>query len=410
MMLTSDRTGAYRLVGALPALPEILSKVSNYQAAASWLGDNLEGEPMRAAVLHAAGEPMQLAEPQAGEVLVRVQAAGVCHSDLHYLNGDLTCRLPVVLGHEGTGIVERTGAEVRGVEPGDAVVFMWRPRCGECEFCLAGRPALCAAIKVPVATGGLLDGTSRLSSAQGRPVHHFLGVSCFAEYCVVARESVIKIPPETPPRIAALAGCAVVTGVGAVLNVMGTGAAPGAGVLVIGAGGVGLSVLLGAALAGAYPVIVADVSQDRLDLARSLGATHTVNAAEGDIDSAVREVLPAGVQWAFEAVGKPETLLAGVRSLRPTGTLVAIGLSRSGQTVPLPINELVQKDIRVVGSLYGSANTVLQVPRLLELERDGRLPLKGLLGAEYRLQDINEAFARLPSESVGRSLLLIGES
>jgi S-(hydroxymethyl)glutathione dehydrogenase/alcohol dehydrogenase len=228
-------------------------------------------------------EDVRLDEPRAGEVLVRVQAVGVCHSDLHYLNGDLSCRLPVILGHEGTGIVERVGAGVRGIEPGDAVVLMWRPRCGQCEYCLSGRPALCAAIKVPVATGGLLDGTSRLSGEDGRPVHHFLGVSCFAEYCVVARESVVKIPPGTPARIAALAGCAVVTGVGAVLNVMGAGAAPGTGVLVIGAGGVGLSVFLGAVMAGAYPVIVADVSEARLDLARSLGASHTINTTEHDL-------------------------------------------------------------------------------------------------------------------------------
>jgi Zn-dependent alcohol dehydrogenase len=145
-------------------------------------------------------------EPQAGEVLVRVQAASVCHSDLHYMTGDLTCRLPAILGHEGTGITEQVGPGVRGVQAGDAVVLMWRPRCGRCEFCLTGRSALCAAIKVPVATGGLLDGTSRLSLSDGRQVHHFLGVSCFAEYYVVAQESMVTIPPQTPPRIAALAG------------------------------------------------------------------------------------------------------------------------------------------------------------------------------------------------------------
>jgi S-(hydroxymethyl)glutathione dehydrogenase/alcohol dehydrogenase len=368
---------------------------------------------MRAAVLHAAGEPMhleevRLAEPQAGEILVRVQAAGVCHSDLHYMTGDLSCRLPAILGHEGSGIVEQVGPGVTDLQAGDAVVLMWRPRCGRCEYCLAGRPALCAAIKVPVATGGLLDGTSRLSLADGRPVHHFLGVSCFAEYCVVAQDSVVKIPPQTPPRIAALAGCAVVTGVGAVLNVMGTGAAPGTGVLVIGAGGVGLSVIMGAALAGAYPIIAADLSPDRLELARSLGATHAVSAGAEDLGEAVREIIPAGVAWAFEAVGKPETLVAGVRSLRPTGTLVAIGLARAGQTVPLPINELVQRDIRVIGSLYGSANTVLQIPQLLELYQAGRLPLDRLLGAEYKLEEINAAYEQLPSQSVGRGLILPG--
>jgi Zn-dependent alcohol dehydrogenase len=370
---------------------------------------------VKAAVLHAVGEPMRLeevrlAEPRATEVLVRVQAAGVCHSDLHYLTGDLACRLPVILGHEGTGIVEQTGAEVRGVEPGDAVVLMWRPRCGRCAFCLSGRPALCSAIKAAVAAGGLLDGTSRLGLADGRTVHHFLGVSCFAEYCVVGQESVVRIPPGIPPRIAALAGCAVVTGTGAALNVMGPAAAPGSGVLIIGAGGVGLSVLLGAAMTGAYPVIVADVSEARLALAKSLGASHVVNTSGYDLASAVRDVLPDGVQWAFEAVGQPETLLSGVRSLRPAGTLVAIGLSAAGRTVPLPINELVQKDLRVVGSLYGSANTVLQIPQLLELHRAGRLRLDGLLGSSYRLEDINEAFARLPAESVGRGLILLGDS
>ena len=259
-----------------------------------------------------------------------------------------------------------------------------------------------------MSTGGLLDGTSRLSSGDGEPVHHFLGVSCFAEYCVVARESVVKIPAGTPPRIAALSGCAVITGVGAVLNVMG-GADPGAGVLVIGAGGVGLAVVMGAALTGAYPIIAADLSEERLKVARELGATHTIAAGQADLPGAVHEIRPDGVQWAFEAVGKPETLVAGARSLRPTGTLVAIGLTRAGQTMPLPINELVQRDLRVVGSLYGSANTVVQIPRLLELHEAGRLDLNRIPGPEYRLEEINEAYARLPSQSVGRGLILIGE-
>jgi S-(hydroxymethyl)glutathione dehydrogenase/alcohol dehydrogenase len=384
---------------------------------------------MRAAVLHAPGEPLRLEEvrlalPRQGELLVRVQAAGVCHTDLHYMTGDLTCRLPAVLGHEGAGIVEEAGPGVSGIEPGDAVVLMWRPRCGRCEFCLTGRPALCAAIKVPVATGGLLDGTSRLSLGGGRPAHHFLGVSCFAEYCVVAQESVVRIPAGIPPRIAALTGCAVITGVGAVLNVMGAdgtgpGRGPGSGVLVIGAGGVGLAVVMGAALTGAYPIIAADLSAERLKVARELGATHTIVAGQAgqagraeaaDLADAVREIQPAGVQWAFEAVGKPETLVAGARSLRPTGTLVAIGLSRAGQTVPLPINELVQRDLRVIGSLYGSANTVVQIPRLLELHQAGRLDLSRIPGPEYPLTEINEAYARLPSQSVGRGLILISES
>jgi S-(hydroxymethyl)glutathione dehydrogenase/alcohol dehydrogenase len=304
-------------------------------------------------------------------------------------------------------MVELAGPGVDGGRPGDLVVLMWRPRCGQCEFCATGRPALCPAIKVPVTTGGLLDGTSRLTLADGRPARHFLGVSCFADYCVVGQESVIKIPPQTPPHIAAVAGCAVVTGVGAVLSAMGSGQGAGSGVLVIGAGGVGLSVVMGAALTGAYPIVVADLSQDRLDLARHLGATHVITGA-ADLPEAVRQAVPGGVQWAFEAVGRPETLLAGMRSLRPTGTLVAIGLSRAGETVSLPINELVQKDIRVVGSLYGSANTGVLIPRLLELYQAGRLPLDALIGARYTLEDINDAYARLPAGSVGRGVIMMG--
>jgi S-(hydroxymethyl)glutathione dehydrogenase/alcohol dehydrogenase len=366
---------------------------------------------MKAAVLHEVGRPMQLeevelAEPRAGEVLVRVLAAGVCHSDLHYMVGDLKCPLPVILGHEGAGIIERVGPGVERVTHGDLVVLMWRPRCGHCTFCTTGRPALCVTAKVQVATGGLLDGTTRLSLGDGRQLHHFLGVSCFAEFCVVAEQSVVKVPPQTPPKVAALVGCAVVTGIGAVLNVMGSGAGSGSGVLVIGAGGVGLSVVMGAALVGAYPILVADTRGERLRLAVSLGATHPINVDREELEDAVRAVQPEGVQWAFEAVGKPTTLAAGVRCLRPTGTLVAIGLSPAEQTVSLPINYLVQREIKVVGSLYGSSNMTVQIPRLLELYEAGRLRLDMLIGSEYRLEEINEAFERLPSESVGRGLVL----
>jgi S-(hydroxymethyl)glutathione dehydrogenase/alcohol dehydrogenase len=225
----------------------------------------------------------------------------------------------------------------------------------------------------------------------------------------VAEESVVKIPPQTPPKIAAVAGCAVVTGVGAVLNVMGPDRGSGPGVLVIGAGGVGLSVVMGAALVGAYPIIVADVRQERLALALSLGGTHAVNSAHTDLAGAVREVLPEGVQWSFDAVGSPVTMLAGIRSLRPTGTVVAIGLSQADQAASVPINELVQKELRVVGSLYGSSNTIIQIPRLLELHQAGRLDLDRLLGWDYRLEDVNEAYARLPTEAVGRGVIVVGE-
>lgn len=365
---------------------------------------------MKAAVLRTPGQPLvvedlDLAAPGAGEVAVRVEAAGVCHSDLHYMTGDLPTRLPVVLGHEGAGVVESVGPGVTRVRPGDRVVLMWRPRCGHCRFCADGRPALCTSARRTVTTGGLLDGTSRLS-AGGETVHHFLGVSCFAERAVVAQESVIVVPADTPPQIAAVVGCAVVTGVGAVLNVLGAGA--GRSVLVVGAGGVGLSAVIGARLVGADPIVVADVAPEKLALARSVGATHTVRADQGPVADAVLDLLPDGVDWAFDAVGKAETVRAAMASLRAGGTTVAIGLGRAGATVDIPLNDLVQREKRLVGSLYGSSNTVLQVPRLLELYAAGRLPLDPLLGRTYALGDINEAFDDLVAGAVGRAVVLPG--
>lgn len=365
---------------------------------------------MKAAVLRQPGQPMtiedvDLAEPRAGEVEVRVQAAGVCHSDLHYMTGDLPTRLPIVLGHEGAGVVERVGPGVTRVAPGDPVVLMWRPRCGHCAFCSAGRPALCTSAKRQVSTGGLLDGTSRLS-ADGSPVHHFLGVSCFAERAVLAQESVIPIPDGTPPAVAALIGCAVVTGVGAVLNVLGAGA--GRSVLVMGAGGVGLSAVMGADLVGAYPIVVADVAPDKLELARRVGATHTVEVGGTAVDDAVREICPDGVDWAFDAVGKAGTVQAAMASLRTGGTTVAIGLGPAGATVAIPLNDLVQREKRLIGSLYGSANTLTQVPRLLELYAAGRLDLDALVGRTYRLEEINDAYDALVDGAVGRAVILPG--
>jgi S-(hydroxymethyl)glutathione dehydrogenase/alcohol dehydrogenase len=254
-----------------------------------------------------------------------------------------------------------------------------------------------------VATGGLLDGTSRLS-VDGGTVHHFLGVSCFAERAVLAEESVIAIPAGTPPTVAALIGCAVVTGVGAVLNVLGSGA--GRSVLVMGAGGVGLSVVIGAELVGAHPIVVADVAPEKLDLAREVGATHTIAVGGTPVDEAVREICPEGVDWAFDAVGKAQTVQAAMAALRTGGTTVAIGLGPAGSTVQIPLNDLVQREKRLVGSLYGSANTLTEVPRLLELYAAGRLDLDPLLGPTYALDQINEAYDALVAGAVGRAVIL----
>lgn len=370
---------------------------------------------MRAVVLRVPGtgpavEEVELDEPHAGEVRVRVEAAGVCGTELHYLDGDLTCPLPVVLGHEGVGVVEQVGPGVDRLRPGDRVCFTWRPRCGQCEACVTGRPVMCRYGRVQARSGGLMDGTSRLH-AGGEDLHHLLGVSCFAEQVVVSQRAVVAITPDVPAAVAAVVGCAVVTGVGAVVNAAAAQTTlAGRPVVVVGAGGVGLSAVMGARLVGAGPVVAVDVTAARLELARRLGATHTVDTSALSPEAAVEAVRDAtggGAEVAVEAVGRPQTLRLAFDALRPGGTVVAAGLSGSTNTVTLPLNELVQQQKRVVGSLYGSANPPVDLPRLLALYTAGRLPLDALLGRAHPLEDAAAALRALrDATAVGRAVLV----
>ena len=364
---------------------------------------------MRAAVLREIGAPLriedvELDEPKTGEVLVRIEAAGVCHSDLHYMIGDLPAKLPIVVGHEGAGIVEAVGPGSRNpLSVGDRVALLWRPRCGECEACVAGNPVLCRFGRVLATTNGLMDGTTRLHVG-GERVHHLMGVSCFAERVVVSETSVLKVPDGVPLEIAAISACAVITGVGAVLNAV-HGAA-GRPLAVYGAGGVGLAAIMGATLAGAHPVIAIDLDPVKLELARRVGATHLVNAGDGDVVDRVLEISGDGVPWMIEAVGRPETMRQAVECLRPAGTLVAIGLSSADATVPILINDLVQRQKRIVGSLYGSSNPRIDLPRIFALYLAGRLPLDELIGSRRPLAEVNEAYAELRTGGVGRTILV----
>jgi Zn-dependent alcohol dehydrogenase len=231
-----------------------------------------------------------------------------------------------------------------------------------------------------------------------------MGVSCFAERVVVSEKSLVPVPAGVPPRIAAITGCAVITGVGVLLNVVGECA--GRALLVLGAGGVGLSAVMGARLLGADPVVVVDVDSAKLELAQELGATHLVQAGRDDVVEAVLSTVPEGVEWAIEAVGRAETLQQSIACLRPGGTAIAVGLGRVGATFEVPINELVQRQKRVVGSLYGSANPPVDLPRLFRLYLAGRLPLETLVGAEYTLDSINEAYAALTGGAVGRAVVV----
>ena len=335
---------------------------------------------------------------------MRIEAAGVCHSDLHYMTGDLPAKLPLVVGHEGAGLVEAVGPGGRArVSVGDRVALLWRPRCGECEACVAGNPVLCRFGRVLATTNGLMDGTSRLHQGQDR-IHHLMGVSCFAERVVVSETSVLPVPDGVPPEIAAISACAVITGVGAVLNAVDRPA--GRPLAVFGTGGVGLAAVMGAALTGAHPVIAIDIDPVKLDLARRLGATHVVDARAKDVVDRVLELSDGGVPWMIDAVGRPETMRQAVGCLRPAGTLVAVGLSSADATVSLPINELVQRQKRIVGSLYGSSNPRIDLPRIFALYLAGRLPLGELVGARRPLLEVNEAYAELRSRGVGRTILL----
>jgi Zn-dependent alcohol dehydrogenase len=364
---------------------------------------------MRAAVLREVGAPLsvedvELDEPKDGEVRVRIEAAGVCHSDLHYMTGDLPAKLPLVVGHEGVGIVEAVGPRITDrVSVGDRVAMLWRPRCGECEACVAGNPVLCRFGRVLATTNGLMDGTSRLHQ-DGQPIHHLMGVSCFAEHVVVSETSALRVPDGVPPEIAAISACAVITGVGAVLNAVERPS--GRPLAVFGAGGVGLAVVMGAALTGAHPVIVIDIDPVKLDLARRVGATHVVDAREGDVVERVLELSDGGVPWMIDAVGRPETMAQAVSCLRPAGTLVAIGLNRADATFSVPINELVQRQKRIIGSLYGSSNPRIDLPRIFALYLAGRLPLDELIGGRRPLAEVNEAYADLRQGGVGRTILV----
>jgi S-(hydroxymethyl)glutathione dehydrogenase/alcohol dehydrogenase len=362
----------------------------------------------RAAVLHRPGERLvleevELDEPKAGEVLVRVAAAGVCRSDLHLAEGLLgDGRWPIVLGHEGAGVVEAVGDGVQHVREGDRVVFCFVPACGECDACRAGRRNLCVRAGECGVAGTLLDGTSRLRLADGTPLQHGLMTACFAERTVVAAAGAVPIGNTVPLWQAALLGCGVVTGVGAVRNA--ARVRPGETVCVVGCGGVGLHVVLGARLAGAGTIVAVDRDPAKLELALRRGATDAVDAAAGA--GAVLELTGGGVDHAFEVVGRPETMRLAWDVLRPGATAVVVGLAGRGVEVSLPAIEfLSEKGIR--GCYYGSGDVASELPELVELAAAGRLDLQDVVSHFADLGGIDEAFERLRAGEGARTIVIV---
>ena len=373
----------------------------------------------RAAVLESIGLPapyaqsrplqireVELAPPGDNEVLVRVRAAGLCHSDLSVVSGDRPRPLPMVLGHESAAEVVECGSGVHDLQPGDRVIMVFMPSCGGCLPCAEGRPALCEPGAASNGAGTLLSGQRRISLA-GRPVNHHVGVSCFADHAVVSRRSCVKLSlseAELSHAEAALFGCAVLTGAGAVINTARMQA--GSAAAVLGLGGVGFSALLAAAASGARELVAIDLNDDKLALTRELGATATVNAGAADAAEQVRAITHGGVDYAFEMAGAVPALELAWRITRRGGSTISAGLPHPDKRFALPPVQLVAEERSLRGSYIGSAVPARDIPRYIDLYRRGRLPVDRLMGERLALEDINRGLDRLASGQAMRDVVL----
>ena len=349
-------------------------------------------------------ETLDLAAPGPGEVLIRMGAAGVCHSDYHVISGQADHDLPVVLGHEGAGEVVGLGDGVEHLSLGDHVVLSWIPYCGECFFCGHEQTHLCGAYKDPLWAGTMMDGTCRLSNA-GAPVRHLSMLACWADYAVVPEASCVVVDRSIPFDIAALLGCAVTTGVGAVLNR--ARKATGSTVVVIGAGGVGLSIIMGAKLAGAAQIIAIDAVPGAEAKARELGATDFLLASE-DVGARVAELTGYGADYVFEAVGRRALQRAALDYCRPGGDVIFVGLDANDATIDLPSTGITRAEKSVTGSIFGSACTTRDFAAYGRHYLDGALPIDRLIGRRYRLDDINTAIGDMLSGAPGRGVIQFG--
>jgi S-(hydroxymethyl)glutathione dehydrogenase/alcohol dehydrogenase len=352
---------------------------------------------MRAAVLWDVDdlrlEELELDPPKAGEVQIRMAASGVCRSDHHSVHGIHRHAMPIVLGHEGSAVVETLGEGVTGLEPGDHVVCSWLPYCGGCRRCTSGRPSVCERLEM-FDRGFLSDGTTRFSTG-GTRIHHNVP-SSFAERSVVPANTVFPVDPSLPLEHVALLGCAVMTGVGAVLNT--AKVCPGDSVLVIGCGGVGLSAIQGARIAGASPIVAVDVVGSKLRLAEDLGATDTVLSG--------RDRVPGGFDHAFECLGRTETIEQAMRSVAPGGTAVLVGMAPPEARAPLDALRTTTKELTVAGSWYGSVVPPRDFPLLAHLMKFGELRLEPMIARTIGLEQIHEALARFQAGEEARSVIV----
>lgn len=363
-----------------------------------------------AAVLHEMGSPMSVEEvevlpPKRGEVQVRMQAAGVCHSDLHVIKGDLPMPVPIIPGHEGSGIVEAVGEGVTELKEGDHVLPMWRMSCGRCEYCLSGRPALCDVGTAMRFTGLMPDGETRFRSSKGEPIRHYAGISSFAQLCTIPEPAVVKVPKEFSLEKGALISCGVITGFGAVFNT--AQVKVGSTVAVFGCGGIGLNIVQSARIAGALRIIAVDRVPLKLEFAKKFGATDVIQADEDDPVDAIMDLTNnLGVDYAFEAIGLPQPIEQAYDSTRKGGTCVVVGIAPKEARARINVNALVYAEKTLKGTIYGSMRPRIDLPRLIELNLAGKLELDGLLTKTYPLEEINTAYEELEQGVVARSLIL----
>ena len=372
---------------------------------------------IRAAILRESGLPapyaesrplslelIDLASPERGEVCVRITAAGLCHSDLSVIDGSRPRPLPMVLGHEAAGVVVELGPGVSGLQVGNQVVFSFVPTCGHCGPCASGRPALCEPGAKSNIAGELLGGGHRLTDSGNQILHHHLGVSAFADYCVVSARSVVRVDNDLSPEIVILFGCAVITGVGAAVNT--AKIAPGESVAIFGLGGVGMAALLGAKASGACPLIAVDLSDEKLALARDLGAHHTLNARHPTLIEALRDLSQGGVNYAIESVGRESVFAQAYAATRRGGITVTVGLPAPGRMISIPAVTVVAEERTIKGSYMGSAVPSRDIPRFIAMHRAGLLPVERLLTHRLKLNDINAGFDRLSRGEAIRQVVL----
>ncbi len=364
---------------------------------------------IKAAVLYESNSPfvieeIDLDEPKSGEVLVKVKAAGVCHSDWHLVTGSTKHSMPVVPGHEGAGIVESIGNKVKKIKPGNLVAFNWAPNCGDsCFYCLNELPSLCSTYQNAIWGGTMLDKSTRFSKS-GNEIFHFSSIGCFAEYVVVPEECCVTLDNELPSEIAALIGCAVSTGIGSVLNT--AKFKPGSTVMVLGCGGVGLSIIMGAKLAGASKIIAVDNIATKLEIAKASGADFLLMSNAELADKILELTGGRGADYIFEAIGIPSIQENCLNYVRPGGTIVFVGISPMGSSTNLPGAIITRKEINIKGSYYGSINALRDFPLYADLYMNNKINLDLLISQKYQLEEINETYDDLLKGKIARGVIV----